>query len=119
MSWLRYEIFFCNSRYFNFQCQTCPLAKLLCLSLGLMGYKTSALDFIFSDFLGIAPMFSFKGFCYFIIFMDAHTKYILLYSLIAKSNVFPIFIAFKLKLKDNFLTKLNLFRLIRVMNAEN
>jgi hypothetical protein len=41
------------------------------------GHKTNApLDLIFSDVWGPAPMFSYDSFCYFVIFIDAHTKQI-------------------------------------------
>ena len=77
MSWLHYEFFFVTLDILIFNFVTLDIlifnvkhvvGKLLRLSLGLMGHKIYALDFIFSDFLGPAPMFSFKGFCYFIIF---------------------------------------------------
>jgi hypothetical protein len=35
-------------------------------------------------------MLSFDGFCYFVIFVDAHTRFIWCYPLIAKSDVFAV-----------------------------
>jgi hypothetical protein len=57
-----------------------------------MGNKTTApLDLIFIDVWGSAFMFSSDGFRYFIIFIDAHTKYLWYYPLVAQSDVFSIF----------------------------
>jgi len=36
-------------------------------------------------------MFFSDGFCYFVIFINAHTKYIWYYPFVVKSDVFPIF----------------------------
>jgi len=67
----------CTSRRSHVQFQACSLGKSLRLSLRPTGHKTTApLDLIFSDVWGPAPMFSYDGFRYFVIFIDAHTKYI-------------------------------------------
>ena len=56
-----------------------------------MGHKTNApLDLFFSGVWGPAPMFSFDGFRYFVIFVDAHTKYIWYYLIVAKFGVFHL-----------------------------
>jgi len=82
----------CTSRRFLFQCQACLLGKSSRFSLRLTGHKTTApLDLIFSDVWGHAPMFSSYGFHYFVIFIDAHAKYIWYYPLLVKSDVFSIF----------------------------
>ena len=57
-----------------------------------MGHQTRApLDLIFSDVWGPSPMLLFDRFFYFVIFLDAHTKFIWFYPLIAQSIVFNIF----------------------------
>jgi histone deacetylase 1/2 len=57
-----------------------------------MGHQTRApLDLIFSDVWGPFPMLSSNGFHYFVIFVDAHTKFIWFYTMVAKSDVFNIF----------------------------
>ena len=82
----------CTLNQFNFNCPVCPLGKSSRITLKTTGHKTRAtLDLIFSDVWGPFPMLSSDGFCYFVIFMDAHTKFILFYPLVAKSNVFNIF----------------------------
>jgi histone deacetylase 1/2 len=72
----------CNNKRLNFQCQSCPLEKSSRLPLRPTGHKTSApLELIFSDVWGPAPLFSSDGYRYFVIFVDAHTKYIWYYPL--------------------------------------
>jgi histone deacetylase 1/2 len=66
-----------TSHRLNFQCQACPLGKSFCLPLGLTGHKMSApLELVFSDIWGPAPMLSSDGFLYFVIFVNAHIKFI-------------------------------------------
>ena len=82
----------CTLNQFNFNCHVCPLGKSSRITLKTTGHKTRAtLDLIFSDVWGPFPMLSSDGFCYFVIFMDAHTKFILFYPLVAKSDIFNIF----------------------------
>jgi len=86
----------CNNKRLNFQCQSCPLGKSSCLSLRPTGHKTSApLELIFSDVWGPAPLFSSDGYHYFVIFIDAHTKYIWYYPLVARSDVYSVFHQFQ------------------------
>jgi histone deacetylase 1/2 len=67
----------CTSSHLNLQCQACPLGKSSRLSLGPTGHKTSTpLELIFRDVWGPVPMLSSDGFRYFVIFVDAHTKFI-------------------------------------------
>jgi len=51
-------------------------------------------------------MFSSDGFCYFVIFIDVHTKYIWYYPLVAKSDVFFIFQRFQLLVERQFPRKI-------------
>jgi histone deacetylase 1/2 len=86
----------CTSKYFDFNCSACPLGKSSRLSLKTTGHQTQApLDLIFSDVWGPSPMLSSDGFCYFVIFMDAHTRFIWFYPLAAKSDVFTVFHRFQ------------------------
>jgi len=97
----------CTSRCSLTQCQACPLGKSSCLSLRPTGHKTFApLDLIFNDVWGPAPMFSFDGFRYFVIFVDAHTKHIWYYPLIAKSDVFFTFQRFQTLVERQFSLKI-------------
>ena len=47
-----------------------------------------------------------NGFCYFVIFIDAHTKHIWYYSLVAKSDVFSIFHHFQTLVEHQFSCKI-------------
>ena len=97
----------CTSRPLNFHCQACPLGKSSRLSLGLTGHQTSApLDLVFSDVWGPAPMLSSDGFCYFVIFVDAHTKFIWFYPLVLKSDVFNVFHQFQVFVERQFSRKI-------------
>ena len=97
----------CTSRRSLVQCQACLLGKSLRLSLRPMGHKTTAfLDLIFSDVWGHAFMFSFDGFRYFIIFIDAHTKYIWYFLLVVKSDVFTIFQRFQVLVERQLFHKI-------------
>jgi len=73
-----------------------------------MGHKTFAsIDLIFSNVWSPAPMFSFDGFRYFVIFFYAHTKHICwYYPLVAKSDVFFIFQRFQTLVKRQFSLKI-------------
>ena len=74
----------CTLKSSHFNCQACHLRKS-CLSLELKSHQTSTLfELIFNDVWGSFPMFFSNGFCYFVIFVDAHTKYIWFFSLVAK-----------------------------------
>ena len=47
-------------------------------------------------------MFFSNGCCYFVIFIDMHTKHIWYYPFIAKSNVFSTFHRFEVLVKHQF-----------------
>jgi len=77
------------------------------LSLRPTGHKTSAsLELIFSDVWGPAPLFSSDGYCYFVIFVDAHTKYLWYYPLVAKSDVYSVFHQFQTLVERQFSLKI-------------
>jgi len=110
----------CTSCPLNFQCSACPLGKSSRLSLGPTGHKISApLELIFSDVWGPAPIFSFDGFRYFIMFVDAHTKFIWFYPLGAKSDVFTVFHQFQVLVERQFSCKIKQFKLTGVVNIIN
>ncbi|KAJ6340305.1 hypothetical protein OIU77_008126 [Salix suchowensis] len=74
---------------------------------GPTGHKTSTpLELIFSDVWGPAPMFSSDGFRYFVIFVDAHTKFIWYYPIALKSDVFNVFQQFQLLVERQFSCKI-------------
>jgi histone deacetylase 1/2 len=71
-----------------------------------LGPKEVPLELIFSDVLGPAPLFSSDGYLYFIIFVDAYTKYIWYYPIVAKSNVYSIFHQFQTLIERKFSLKI-------------
>jgi histone deacetylase 1/2 len=97
----------CNNKHLNFQCQSCLLGISSRLSLGPTGHKTSALlELIFSDVWGPAPLFSSDSYCYFVIFVDAYTKYVWYYPLVAKSDVYSVFHQFQTLVERQFSLKI-------------
>jgi hypothetical protein len=51
-------------------------------------------------------MLSLDGFCYFVIFVDAHIKFIWFYPMVAKSDVFNIFHQFQALVERQFSLKI-------------
>ena len=81
--------------------------KILSFVIGPTGHKTSTpLELIFSDVWGPAPMLSSDGFCYFIIFVDAYTKFIWFYPIAVKSDVFNVFQQFQVLVGRQFSRKI-------------
>jgi len=106
----------CTSRHSLAQCQACPLGKSSRLSLQLMGHKTTTpLDLIFSDVWGPAPMLSSYGFCLLYLSMRIPNIYGII-RLLPNLMCFSSFIVFKHLLSVSFHLRLNLFKLIGVVN---
>jgi histone deacetylase 1/2 len=81
------------------------------LSLGPTGHKTSTpLELIFNDVWGPAPMLSSDGFRYFVIFVDAHTKFIWFYPIAIKSDVFNVFQQFQVLVERHLSHKIKNFQ---------
>jgi histone deacetylase 1/2 len=77
------------------------------LSLGLTSHKTYALlELIFSDVWGLTSPFSSYGFHYFVIFVDAYTKYIWYYPFVAKFDVYSVFHQFQILVERQFSLKI-------------
>jgi len=97
----------CNNKCLDLQCQSCPLGKTSCLSLGPMSYKTYApLELMFSDVWGPAPLFSSDGYHYFVIFLYAYTKYIWYNPFVVKSDVYFVFHQFQTLVECQFSLKI-------------
>ena len=69
-------------------------------------HVTKPLELIYSDVWGPSPMISSYGFCYYVCFLDAFTKYIWLFPLKQKSNVENIFLHFQIYVERYFNTKI-------------
>jgi GAG-pre-integrase domain len=73
----------------NSNCETCKLGKHTRLPFSLSNYKSEKpFDLIHSDVWGPAPIESYNGFKYFIIFIDDFSKTIWIYLLKNKGGVF-------------------------------
>jgi len=64
------------------------------------------LDLVYSNLWGHAPIMSIKGFRYYIIFVDAYTRYTWLYPLKLKSDAFSVFTIFHKFVELQYQTKL-------------
>jgi len=106
----------CTSRHSLAQCQACPLGKSSRLSLQLTGHKTTTpLDLIFSDVWGPVPMLSSYGFCLLYLSMRIPNIYGIIH-LLPNLMCFSSFIVFKHLLSVSFHLRLNLLKLIGVVN---
>jgi len=91
------------------------------LSLGPTGHKNTStpLELIFSDVWGPAPFFSSNGYRYFVIFVDAYTKCVWYYPLVAKSDVYSVFHQFQTLVEHQFSLKIKSVQTKWAMNTEN
>ena len=88
-------------------CDACSLAKSHKLPFSQSTYKsTRPLALIYSDVCGPAPITSHFGYPYYVIFVDDYSKYIWLFPMKNKSDVFSIFYDFHIKAERQFSTKL-------------
>lgn len=106
-----------NSAFQNWSCQDQYALSMLISSLSqnvipfiLVPIKNdscrSILDLVFSDVWGLAPISSINGHEYFVIFIDAVSKYIWFYPMVRKSDVFDIFHNFQIMFEHQFSIKL-------------
>ena len=78
------------------ECSSCHCAKSHKLPFSYHSLKsTRPLELIYSDVWGPAPIRSLDGFVYYVIFIYHSSKYIWLYPMKLKSDVFSIFSQFK------------------------
>ena len=86
------------SSYFSpdFTCQYCLCNKSQRLPFVESTLKSSGpLDLIYTNVLGLVLIQSIHGFLYYVIFVDPFMKYVWLYPLGLKSDVFTIFVQYK------------------------
>jgi hypothetical protein len=105
----------CTSRCSLVQCQAYPLGKSSCLLLKPTSHKTTApLDLIFSDAWSPAPIFFLWWFSLLFYFCWCNIYGIIL--LLWNLMYFLLSTFFKFLLSVSFHEKLNMFKLIGVMN---
>ena len=91
----------------QYVCDAYSLAKSHKLPFSQSTYKsTRPLALIHSDVCGPAPITSLFGYSYYVIFVDDYSKYIWLFPMKKKSDVFSIFYDFHIKAERQFSTKL-------------
>lgn len=74
------------------------------------------LDLVYTDVWGLSPIQSIDRFYYYVIFVDHFTKYVWLYPLCLKSNVFTIFCQYKAVVEKFLNVPLSLFTWMVVEN---
>lgn len=91
---------YCNLPYINenhdFPCSSCLKAK--CHKLPFTDSETTCkelLEIVHTDLWGPAPLKSSNGFIYYVAFVDEYSKYVWLFLLKHKSDVYSAFIQFK------------------------
>ena len=96
---------------YNNNCDICKLAKQTRLPFSLSNNKSEAsFDLIHSDVWGPAPITSYNGFRYFVIFIDDYSKATWLYLLKSKDEVFNRFQEFLNLVETQFNAKIKIFR---------
>ncbi|KAI3516852.1 hypothetical protein L1887_15941 [Cichorium endivia] len=84
-------------------CDSCQLGKSHMLHLPTSHVASSKpFELIYSDVWGPSPVFSLNGHSYFVFFMDDCTKFVWVYFLSHKSQVYSTFLAFKTMIKTQF-----------------
>lgn len=88
-------------------CSSCQMGKSSKLSLRLSNFRSNKiLDLIYCDVWGPAPTLSFNGNRYFMLCVDHHSRYMWLYPLPQKSDVYSTFKSFVLMVERQFNTKI-------------
>lgn len=88
-------------------CQPCVFAKMHRLSYTeSTSQHLSPLDLIHSDLWGPAPITSSNGFSYYVSFIDHSSRYVWIYLLKAKSEVYSVFLQFKALVENQLNTKI-------------
>ena len=87
----------------NFMCESCLCNKSQRLSFGhSTSTSTSPLELVYIDVWGPSSVSSVDSFYYYVIFVDHFTKYVWLYPLRLKSDVFSVFRQYKVLVEKFF-----------------
>ncbi|GJV20702.1 putative RNA-directed DNA polymerase [Tanacetum coccineum] len=88
-------------------CNSCPLGKSSKLPLFESGFRSNnILDLVYCDVWGPIPLLSFEGHRYFMLCVDHHSRYMWIYHLAQKSDVYSTFKSFVQMVERQFTTKL-------------
>lgn len=108
-----------SNKTFDFHCNSCSIGKSSKLNLLSSDYKSShVLDLIFCDVWGPAPVTSFDGHTYFLLCVDHFSKFMWLFPLKRKSDVFDVFTRFVTMAERQFSTKLKTVQTDWGVNSE-
>lgn len=92
-------------------CHACKVSKSHKLSFSPSStIYTEPLQLIVSDLWGPAPVLSRNGFRYYLLFMDACTRYTWVYPISYKSDAFSIFVQFKTQIENLTGKKIKMFQ---------
>lgn len=96
---------------FLHMCSTCKLSKSHPLPFSSNDSRTdSMLSLIHYDIWGPSHVKSNKGFVYYVLFMDAHSRFTWLYPMKLKSDFFEIFLHFQRFVENQLSTKIKIFQ---------
>ncbi|GJX15178.1 putative RNA-directed DNA polymerase [Tanacetum coccineum] len=88
-------------------CNSCPLGKSSKLPLFESGFQSNnILDLVYYDVWGPAPLLSFECHRYFMLCIDHHSRYMWIYHLAQKSDMYSTFKSFVQMVERQFTTKL-------------
>nr|GEZ55553.1 hypothetical protein [Tanacetum cinerariifolium] len=88
-------------------CNSCPLGKSSKLPLFEYGFRSNnILDLVYCDVWGPAPLLSFEGHRNFLLCVDHHSRYMWIYHLAQKFDVYSTFKSFVQMVERQFTTKL-------------
>lgn len=92
-------------------CSSCQLGKSCKLSFTLRNkIETEPLAKIHSDLWGPAPVSSFQGMKYYVVFVDDFSRFSWLYPLKKKSEFFTTFLKFQSLVENQFSRKIKIFQ---------
>lgn len=93
-------------------CRSCNVSKSHRLPFSYRStIYNSPLDLIISAIWGLAPIISNNGFRYYILFMDAFSRYTWIFSIAHRSDALTAFISFKNTIEQLFDHKIKTFQL--------
>ena len=96
-----------SSNKFPNVCDSCQLGKSHRFPLASSHIASSTpFELIYSDVWGPSPKFSINGNRYFVLFIDDCTKYVWIYFLSHKSQVFTTFVQFRTMIETQFNAKI-------------
>ena len=92
-------------------CESCQLAESCKLPFSISESTTSKpLELIHSDVWGPAPLLSQSGFKYYVLFVDDFSRYTWLFPIHCKSEVFSVFLGFKVQIETMLSLKIKCLR---------